>query len=158
MMPQSGKLLNIVKGTLTFLPPLNAWRARHAGTGGTDSPFYCWSVWRRHLQGLLQFGFTPSGARIAELGPGDTIGVGLAALLSGAEQYTGLDSVPFAQRFDPAPFFDELCRILMNETEPRTVPDNGAMEARSRILAIRTQLQSVIDRSQIIQYNAPWHP
>ena len=63
-------------------------------TGGTSSARYCYSVWLRHLvmaydSGLLQ----RPPATVAELGPGDSIGIGLAALLSGARKYHALDVV-----------------------------------------------------------------
>src|SRR2546426_12622447 len=82
---QPWKLPHVVKGMLTWIPPIDALRQRRASTGGTNNPRYCYSVWLRHLVTLLPFGFQIKGARIAELGPGDSIGVGLAALLSGAE-------------------------------------------------------------------------
>src|SRR5215467_13821096 len=83
-MIQAWKLPHMLKGALTYVPALNAWRIRRASTGGSNSARYCYSVWFRHLINLDSCGFKIKGARVAELGPGDSIGVGLAALLSGA--------------------------------------------------------------------------
>ena len=54
------------------------------GTGGTDSARYCYTIWLRHLSILYKNGFTKIPDTIAELGPGDSIGTGLAGLLSGS--------------------------------------------------------------------------
>jgi len=74
----------MLKGALTWVPPLNALRLRRAATGGSDSSRYCYSVWLRHLRTLDSHGFRVKGAHVGELGPGDSIGIGLASLLSGA--------------------------------------------------------------------------
>ena len=44
-----------------------------------------------HLNRLNTNGFAGVPKTVAELGPGDSIGVGLAALLSGAKSYVALD-------------------------------------------------------------------
>src|SRR5262249_19235591 len=102
---------NIIKGLLTWVPPLNAWRLRRAATGGSHSPRYCYAVWLRHLRMLDQHGFRAQGANIGELGPGDSIGIGLAALLSGAATYVGLDLVPFSSKADLQRIFDHLLEL-----------------------------------------------
>lgn len=93
----SSKATSVAKGLLTYIPFLYAIaRSRHAG--GTVSPDYCYSVWLKHLclvNETTQIGVPKA---IAELGPGSSIGVGAAALLSGAETYTGVDVFPY---FDP---------------------------------------------------------
>src|SRR5437899_2222019 len=116
-MIQAWKVPHIVKGVLTWVPVLNAWRLRRAATGGSDSSRYCYSVWLRHLVTLDRFGFRIKGARIGELGPGDSIGIGLAALLSGATRYVGLDIVPFSARADLEGIYDELVH-LYSRREP----------------------------------------
>ena len=65
------------------------------GTGGTDSARYCYTVWLRHLSILYQNGFSKMFNTIAELGPGDSIGTGLAGLLSGSEKYYALDVIEY---------------------------------------------------------------
>lgn len=111
------KIPHILKGTLTWVPPLNVLRRRRATTGGSGSSRYCYSVWLRHLLSLEPYGFEVQGAKIGELGPGDSIGMGLAALLSGAVDYVGLDLVPFSMRADLIRIFDELVG-LFHRTEP----------------------------------------
>ena len=85
---QTWKIPHMIKGALTWLPPFNAWRLRRASAGGS-SPRYCYSVWLRHLVLLSNYDFKVNNSRVGEFGPGDSIGIGLAALLSGAAQYIG---------------------------------------------------------------------
>jgi len=66
------------------------------GTGGTDSARYCYSVWLRHLVMAKKNDLNPYPKIVAELGPGDSIGIGLAALISGCEKYYGFDVVEYA--------------------------------------------------------------
>ena len=119
---QVWKVPPIIKGILTYVPVLNAWRQSHATSGGTDSSRYCYSVWLRHLTMLYRYGFKITGARIGELGPGDSIGIGLAALLSGANQYVGLDIVPFSAKADLETIFEELVQLYFRK-EP--IPDHN---------------------------------
>ena len=95
--------LPVVKGVLTWIPAFDIWRKHHATTGGTDTPRYCYAVWLRHLKLLNICGFKIGEARVDELGPADSIGIGLAALFSGA-RYTGLDSVRFLREMISADF------------------------------------------------------
>src|SRR5215468_386190 len=101
-MIQMWKLPHILKGILTHVPPLNALRLRRASTGGTNSPQYCYEIWHRNSKMLREMGFNPAGVTMVELGPGDTIGVGLTALLYGVRLYTGLDAVPYPRSFNSA--------------------------------------------------------
>src|SRR5258708_2426522 len=108
---QTWKIPHMLKGTLTWVPALNTWRVRRASTGGSDSPRYCYSAWLRHLIMLSQHGFQLKGSRVGELGPGDSIGIGLAALLSGADQYVGLDIVPFSAKANLETILDDLIAL-----------------------------------------------
>ena len=63
---------------------------------GTVSARYCYTVWLRHLSIVQGTGLSTTPKVVAELGPGHSIGIGLAALISGAEQYYGLDAVQYA--------------------------------------------------------------
>ena len=167
------KVPHILKGMLTWVPVLNTWRLHHATTGGTDSLRYCYSVWLRHLVTLYRFGFKIHGAQVGELGPGDSIGVGLAALLSGANAYVGLDVVAYSAKSGLEKIFDELVEMYSHR-EP--IPDQNefsrvrptldsyafpdhAVDFRGfaeKVARIRSELQSGVNSGESVRYRAPW--
>lgn len=102
--------LHFVYGGLTLIPgfpPNLIWRR----TGGTVSARYCYSVWMRHLVKLAANGGEMPKV-VAELGPGDSVGIGLAALLSGAERYLAFDVVRYADLGGSVHLFDELVALF----------------------------------------------
>src|SRR5438128_1658269 len=79
----------IVIGLVTNIPGLRGIDGRT--TGGTHSARYCYAVWMRHLVLLSESGQLKPISTLLELGPGDSIGTGIAALLSGVDRYIGID-------------------------------------------------------------------
>jgi hypothetical protein len=173
MLALSWQWPHVVKGALTWVPPLDAWRRRHVSTGGTSSARYCYSVWLRHLVKLQRYGFQIKDARIAELGPGDTIGTGLAALLSGANQYIGLDVLPlstainlnslfealvqFFERKEPIPDDNEFPRVrpkLLSYEFPESLID--WTDFRRRVESLRGEIRAGLSHGTMIRYRAPW--
>ena len=74
---------------------------KRPGSGGTFSSKYCYTVWLRHLVLLNKSGLlkdVPKIKKIAEIGPGDSLGVGIAGLLTGAEEYYAFDVIEHANR------------------------------------------------------------
>lgn len=65
-------------------------------TGGTNSVKYCYDVWLKHLSFLHQAGMEFIPKTLAEIGPGDSLGAGLSAMLCGTDTYYGLDVLPYA--------------------------------------------------------------
>lgn len=61
-------------------------------------------------------GLDTAPAAVAELGPGGFLGVGLAALMSGADRYYALDAVPYIQQNRNLEVFHELV-TLFNKRE-----------------------------------------
>lgn len=119
----------IIKGILTYVPGLGAFVTRR--TGGADSARYCYSVWLRHLVIAQQHGLTAQPRVIAELGPGDSLGIGLAALLSGAECYYALDIVDYANTQANLVIFRELVDLFQRK-EP--IPDEQEFPALRPLL------------------------
>jgi SAM-dependent methyltransferase len=170
---QSWKVGPLLKGLLTWCPLVNVWRVRHSSTAGSNSALYCYAVWLRHLVTLDLYGFKVDGARIGELGPGDSIGGGLAALLSGASQYIGLDLVPFAAKANLELIFGEIARLYADrksipgpEEFPRLRPRlrtyafpthlidrTNFME---RVEKIRGELRTGVNSGPFVRYCAPW--
>jgi hypothetical protein len=54
---------------------------------------------------------------VAELGPGDSLGIGLAALVSGAEKYFALDVVEYTNIERNLKIFDELVTLFKNKED-----------------------------------------
>lgn len=169
------KVSNMIKGALTFVPLVNSWRRNRASTHGSDSSRYCYSVWLRHLVALSRLGFSIKGARIGELGPGDSIGIGLASLLSGAEQYVGLDIFPFSAKANLEIIFSELVNLYMEKTP---IPDQNEFpwirpridsyafpvhlidieDSGLRVSKIREELMGGdIGKGAYVTYQAPWN-
>jgi hypothetical protein len=80
----------------------------------------------RHLRRAEALGVSTRGAAVAELGPGASLGVGLAALLSGAGSYIALDVVRHAATPDSVSVFDDLVQLFeqrMAIPEPDEFPE-----------------------------------
>ena len=167
------KLLHLVKGMLTWIPILDAWRLRHASAAGPESPTYCYAVWLRHLVLLHACGFQIDGARVGELGPGNSLGTGLASLLTGATYYVGLDVMPFSVKVDLGQIFSDLvqkysCKepipsdIDLPRVRPKLdsyqFPDHLIRWANfgNRVNQIRDELSLGVNRGKLIHYHAPW--
>jgi hypothetical protein len=114
-------IIPTIKGIATFIPGLYKFLSKRR-TGGTDSARYCYSVWLRHLVMAYKNGLCVPPRVVAELGPGDSIGIGLSALLSGCRQYFALDAVDYASKQINLEIFEELID-LFHRREP--IPDNN---------------------------------
>jgi SAM-dependent methyltransferase len=161
------------------LPPVKrVFERRSLGTKGTDQARYCYSVWLRHLSLAAAAGLDTDPKSVAELGPGDSIGIGIAAVLTGAERYHAFDVVAHANTPRNLEIFDGLVELfrarvaIPDATEyPRmgpTLPGYGfpdsllsrermaaALEPR-RLARIRESIQHTDSADSMIQYRAPW--
>ena len=108
----------IALGSLTYIPGLHA--ALRRGTGGSTSARYCYSVWLRHLVLNRSRSGSPIET-VAELGPGDSLGIGLAALLCGASRYVALDALPHAKPGTNLAVLDELVELFRTRS---SIPDD----------------------------------
>ena len=176
------KTLRLMLGGLkSYFPVLHA---GYKGAVGQTTGAYCYSVWLRHLSIIVRA--LPSFAPrvVVELGPGDSLGLGCAALLSGADQYIGLDVVAHADPEHDAKVLDELVGLFQQHApipDGRVFPnlqpklssygfpsrlftDDGPRRIRlepARLQAIRTALverQDLLYDNLPIGYTAPWGP
>jgi predicted SAM-dependent methyltransferase len=131
--------LPVLRGIATYIPGLYKFASkRHRGT---ISAQYCYSVWLRHLTMAYKSGLSTQIDAIAELGPGDSLGVGLASLISGVNKYYALDIVEHASNKRNIEIFDELVDLfkkrekIPDETEfPRVEPYLESYEFPNHIL------------------------
>lgn len=149
------------------------------GTGGTDSARYCYTVWLRHLSILYKNRFSKIPNTIAELGPGDSIGTGLAGLISGSKKFYALDVIEHTNIKKNISIFDELVTLFANHSAlpddnefPRVLPRLPSYNFPSEIFA-KNNLEKFLDKSRIqslrnelvdmkkqkksIQYMCPWN-
>lgn len=103
-------LRQLAYGLLSRVPGIP--EALYRGTGGSGSAEYCYCIWLRHLVLARHAGMVGFPQVVAELGPGDSIGVGLAALLSGASRYFAFDAMEHADRARNLLVFDGLVELF----------------------------------------------
>lgn len=89
-------------------------------TGGTIESKYCYSVWLRHLR-ILKSVRNGVPESVAELGPGDSLGIGFAALLSGCASITAFDVIKYWNVDRNLKIFEELVVLFKNKAP---IPDN----------------------------------
>lgn len=170
----------VVAGLATYIPGL--YPLLRKGTGGTNSAFYCYGVWLKHLTLAWSNGLRQIPHTVAELGPGDSLGIGLATLLAGASRYYAFDVITYARTDRNVRVFDELVQLFRRQAGvsgddgwPAIAPyldANGFPShiltrehlqqalREERVLAIRRALQG-LDGGKLsgieIRYVAPWH-
>ncbi len=127
---------------------------RGRGTGGSRSARYCYSVWLRHLAGAAAHGFRPGGT-VVELGPGDSLGTGLAALLGGARRYLAIDTIRFATPERNLQVLEELVALFREQAPvpgpeefPRVRPLLESWEFPAQVLP-KGELDSWLAESRI---------
>jgi hypothetical protein len=171
------KVGQVLYGIATFVPGVAAVFGR--GAGDTSNARYCYSVWLRHLVKVSESDPTFVHPKVvAELGPGDSIGVGLAALLSGADEYSAFDVVAHANVKRNERIFEELLALFAARAD---VPDNAELPevrplisshafprhiltdvhlaralAPSRIARIRDSIRNHDREDSMIRYRTRW--
>lgn len=177
----SVKARSLIVGMATYVPGvrrLSGWR-----TGGTVSARYCYSVWLRHLSLLHRSGLPTTFETVVELGPGDSLGIGLAAILSSAERYLALDVVRYADNDRNLHVFEELVALyrerapipdqaefplvrplLPSYAFPEEILTSGRLDSLldpKRLEAIRAAIRDPStspDGEGRVRYVAPWAP
>ena len=175
---QGARLKPIIVGTMKYSSLITSMLPIAAG--GTASARYCYAVWMRHLLFLSKFNGGKIPQQVAEIGPGDSLGVGLAALLSGSQSYFALEAIKYWNNERNLKIFDELVflfqqkevipgndefpllkPVLDDHTFPGAViTDQILAESLNpeRLEKIRKELQNSENAHNVfIQYKVPWH-
>ena len=172
------QLMPVVKGALTWVPGVMALKGIRP-TGGSTTADYCYGVWMKHLVLLADAGMSRIPTTVAEAGPGDSLGTGIAALLCGARHCLALDVVRIAPRERNLAIFDELVRLFRQRAprprrgwpdfdallEPDLFPHRILGDALleqsldpARLAAIRAEIDAGIPGGPdaFIRYRVPW--
>jgi SAM-dependent methyltransferase len=86
------------------------------GGGSTGEASYCYNSWLKHLICLQSAGMNAIPESVCELGPGASIGSGIASLLCGASSYTALDVADFYKRDENVNILHELVSLFQQKT------------------------------------------
>ncbi|MCE5270444.1 class I SAM-dependent methyltransferase [bacterium] len=170
------KLKQMLYGISTFIPGMDS--LFHRGTGGAGSARYCYSVWLRHLVMAKKSGLNFHPKIVAELGPGDSLGIGIAALISGSEKYYAFDIVNHSNAQMNKRIFNELIALFENKTPipdedefpdikpslldyrfPEDVLDDGRMQhalEKSRVGSIEESIDGMNENESMIHFKVPW--
>jgi hypothetical protein len=168
-------LIQLIFGILTFIPGVYKWRAARLGSGGSYSSEYCYTVWMRHIVYAQQSDLECYPNVVAELGPGDTLGVGIMALLLGSSKYIAYDVVEFSNSEKNLIILEDLLAMLKerkpipnDQDFPRVIPklvdyafpSNIYSEdylkktlSADRVDKIRLSLSN---QNSMIEYNLSW--
>jgi hypothetical protein len=171
------KLRPTVKGLLTLVPGA-ARILGQRGTGGTNTAAYCYGVWMKHLTLLWANGMRSIPDTVGELGPGDSLGVGLSAMLSGTNHYYALDVVEHSSVAEDLRIFDELVALFVARSprptkgwpdfdeylDNRLFPSHILTEDRlsqslspGRLASIRDAIEERGTSSDVsVRYMVPW--
>ena len=106
----------VAGGLKSFIPSIN----RSTGTGGTIDPRYCYGIWLRHIRMIARAGLDLKRETVVEIGPGDSVGTGFAALLTTATRYIALDVVPHATAVVQTTLLESIATLLRQRT---SIPD-----------------------------------
>ena len=142
--------------------------------GMATSARYCYAAWLSHLVHARESLSAPPRT-VVEIGPGSSLGAGLAALLSGASKYCGLDVVEHATPENNLSVFDKLVELFRRRA---AIPDGdefhrmkgwlqthdfpeGALGVDGPLDALRPERverlrQTVADGGEEVSYIVPW--
>jgi hypothetical protein len=176
--PAVYKFKQMLRGMKTYVPG----SVKTTQTGGTNSARYCYGVWLRHLILARANGMATFPGDLAELGPGDSIGIGLAGLMSGAQTYRALDVVQYASAPKNSEVFSGLVELFARRA---AIPDHDefprlhprlesylfpaevlpashleTMLSPQRIADLRAQMESAEESKEgrrAIRYVCPWN-
>ncbi len=145
----------------------------------TESARYCYSVWLRHLVKMHENALPTDPQAVAELGPGRSLGVGAAALITGVESYEAFDVVQHAHTERNLAVFDDLVDLFSRREkipgddefpgiEPKLAscrfPDHVLTDERlnrvletKRLDRLRRSFAALGDGDSCVRYQAPWH-
>lgn len=168
----------IFKGLATYIPGLYTIMSRRKLVRAGDAAYY-YDLWIKHITLLWANGMRSMPKSIAEFGPGQSLGLGIAALLSGVGHYYALDVVLFESPDKSLAMLDAMIAMFHRRAglsrthtpsfdqhlDEHRFPSHILTDERlaqsldpARIALIRAALTQRIDKESAVsvQYIAPW--
>jgi hypothetical protein len=105
-LPPAGQTVS--KGLISYVPGV----FRFADVTDSVSSRYCYTTWLKHLISAYDSGLDTDPKTIVEIGPGSSLGVGITAMLLGAQKYYALDVFPHAKEQMNLQVFDEVVDLI----------------------------------------------
>jgi hypothetical protein len=137
----------ILTGLLSYTP---LWNLRSKlvkpAIGGASSASYCYGVWLKHLAAAYDCGLRKVPEVVVELGPGESVGVGLAALLCGVSRYLAVDIVKHASTGLNMQIFQELVALFKRDLD---IPDDTEFPYMEPKFEQSISPRFILDRDQM---------
>jgi len=114
----------LVRGIVSFLPFVSQMysKIKTNSTYSCSNPRFCYSLWLRILVTLYNHNLHNKFSRLAEIGNASSIGVGLAALLTGVKNYSALEVVKYQLTQKSLNMLEELVELFVNRED---IPDDS---------------------------------
>ena len=114
---------SILRGLISYIPYSYFFykKLKKEGAHSSSNARFCYSLWLRILVTLYNHNHFDRVSNIAELGSSSSLGVGLAALLTGTQSYTALEIVRSEMLERNIRIFDELVELFKNKED---IPDD----------------------------------
>jgi SAM-dependent methyltransferase len=143
--------------------------AKNPRGGEPPSAFYCYRVWMKHLWHLWDNGLREMPTTVVELGPGRSLGVGVAALLSGANEYYGLDAYPACDFLATRAMLEDIVDLFRHRTGqmsegwpsygpgfPDHILPQSVLDTTLTPQRIDSIGDALLNLSSMMGYAAPW--
>lgn len=124
-----------IRSVISYIPILKK-ILKKRGTAPVSGNYY-YNNYITHLSLLQKHGFIKGGI-LAELGPGDTLGIGISALLDGFEKYYAFDTIPHADVKKNLNVLSDIQQLTMSEK-------SSVAELREDLLNNQTKLKYITD-------------
>ncbi len=157
--------LYLLKGINTSIPdPLHSFLPKHQdqfegrgvrithGRAIEHIARSAYTTWLRNLVAFEQSGLPTEYFSVGEIGPGDSFSAGLAAMLTGADQYYALDVVDTALNFPNGKILDFLVELFGARTP---IPDNVEFPKHRPRLNIRGFPKHILTDERLRRSLAP---
>ena len=171
-------IIQLFFGIITFIPGVYNLKVKKEITNISInfSARYCYSVYLRHMVMAKKNHLTNFPKTVTEIGPGDSLGIGLMALLLGSDKYYAFDIIKTTNSLKNMKVLDRLILMLKNQEDipnqiefplispeldnykfPIEIYDKEYLDQCLNENRINKIKSSIINNNQMIEYRAPWN-